>query len=197
MAGIVTVLLFWGAIWLFTHFHARLSGIPFVVFSFGIRGLALVVLFRFELAVPAVVLGDYKVGTAMFRSDELTAGKWLHLVALAAKSLLGGYIAAMIPFWLAGWVPGSAALPWWFRWTLTTLSMAGVAIVAPTLFIGFAVLYRTTSEEALMKGVAPALLPRSEPDSMSIPPDYQSLESGPPGPRKTQNSQVSSPRGKG
>ncbi len=89
MAGIVTTLLLWVVVWLFTHFHAYLSG-SFWVFSFGIKGLALVVLSRFALAVPLVVLDDSKVGKAMFHSDELTEGKWPQLAALAAKSLIGG-----------------------------------------------------------------------------------------------------------
>jgi len=160
MAGIATTLLFWGVVWLFTHFHARLSGLSFLVFSFGIRGLGLVVLSRFALAVPAVVLDDYKVGKAMFRSDELTEGKWQHLAALAAKSLIGGYIAAMMPFWLAGWLLDSTALPSWFPWVLTTLSIAGVAAIAPPLFIGFAVLYKTTSKAVSMKGEALVLQSR-------------------------------------
>ena len=159
MVGIATALLFWGVVWLFTYFHARLSGLSFLAFSFGIKGLAVVVLSRFALAVPAVVLDDYKVGKAMFLSDELTEGKWQHLAALAAKSLIGGYLAAMIPFWLAGWLLDSTALPW-LPWVLTTLSIAGVAVIAPPLFIGFAVLYQGTSKAVSMKGEALALQSR-------------------------------------
>jgi hypothetical protein len=49
-------------------------------------------------------LDNYRVSQALFRSDELTQGKWLTLAILLAKSLIGGYIAGMFPFWLAGWI---------------------------------------------------------------------------------------------
>jgi hypothetical protein len=63
----------------------------------------LLVFSRFGLAVPALVLDDRSVSQAMFRSDELTEGKWLILAILLVKSLIGGYVAGMIPFWLPRW----------------------------------------------------------------------------------------------
>jgi hypothetical protein len=111
------------------------------VMTFGLACLALLVMSRFGLAIPALLLDDYPVGQAMFRSDELTEGKWLTLAVLLAKSLIGGYVAGMSPFWLASFIPAHAQLPSWFPWTLTTASIAGVTVVEPTMFIGFALLY--------------------------------------------------------
>jgi hypothetical protein len=81
----------------------------------------------------------------VFRSDELTEGKWLTLAALLGKSIIGGYIAGMWPFWLASWIRASTPLPAWFPWALTGASFAGVTVVEPTMFIGFALLYLRTS----------------------------------------------------
>jgi len=80
----------------------------------------------------------------MFRSDELTEGKWLILAVLLAKSLIGGYIAGMFPFWLAGWIWSYVRLP---LWSLSVASIAGVTIVEPFMFIGFALLYTRMSAE--------------------------------------------------
>ncbi|HEY4840344.1 MAG TPA: hypothetical protein VIH78_00145 [Terriglobales bacterium] len=74
----------------------------------------------------------------MFRSDELTEGKWVTLAVLLAKSLIGGYIVGMFPFWLAGWIWAYVRLP--LR-VLTVASIAGVTVVEPFLFVGFALLY--------------------------------------------------------
>ncbi len=125
--------------------HIHLTAVTFQVVSFGFVGLALVVFSRFGLAIPAFILGDCRVGQAMFRSDELTEEKWLTLAVLLAKSLIAGYVAAMCPFWLVSWMPANILLPSWFPWVLTVASIAGVTAVEPTLFIGFALLYSTMS----------------------------------------------------
>jgi hypothetical protein len=44
---------------------------------------------RFGLAIPALILDDYRVGQSMFRSDELTERKWLILAALVGKCTSG------------------------------------------------------------------------------------------------------------
>ena len=103
-------------------------------------GLTLLVLSRFGLALPALLLDNYRVSQALFRSDELTQGKWLTLAILLAKSLIGGYIAGMFPFWLAGWIWGYVRVPWQF---LTVASIAAVTVVEPFMFVGFALLVRT------------------------------------------------------
>jgi hypothetical protein len=125
--------------------HVHTSRFASLVLTSGLSCLALLVMSRFGLAVPALLLDDYPVGQAMFRSDELTEGKWLTLAALLAKSLIGGYVAGMLPFWMASFIPAGTQLPSWFTWTLTAASIAGVTLVEPTLFIGFALLYLKSS----------------------------------------------------
>ena len=84
----------------------------------------------------------------MFRSDELTEGEWLELAAILAKSIIGGYVAAMSPFWLAAWIIPAVARPLLFPWLLTFLSVIGVTVVEPTMFIGFALLYLRKSQSS-------------------------------------------------
>lgn len=125
-------------VWIFHQRHAHPSFFIIKVASFFFAGLTLLVLSRFGLALPALILENCTVGQAMFRSDELTEGKWLILAILLAKSLIGGYVAGMVPFWLAGWIWAYVRLPSWF---LTVASIAGVIVVEPFMFIGFALLY--------------------------------------------------------
>jgi hypothetical protein len=111
-------------------------------------GLGLLVLSRFGLAMPALIVDNYRVAAAMFRSDELTERKWFTLAVLLFKSVVGGYLAGMCPFWLASWTPASISLPSWFPWFLRIASVAGVVVVEPTMFIGFAMLYLRISESS-------------------------------------------------
>jgi len=62
------------------------------------------------------------------------------LAVLLGKSLIGGYIAAMWPFWLASFIRFAAPVPSWFPWSLTVMSVISVTVVEPTMFIGFAML---------------------------------------------------------
>lgn len=130
-----------GAFWALRQWHVHLSRFLIAAISYGVASLALLVLSRLSLAVPAVILDDCRVGQAMFRSDELTQGKWLTLAALLAKSVIGGYVAAMCPFWLASFVRVTAPFPAWLPWILTVASVIGVTVVEPTMFVGFALLY--------------------------------------------------------
>ena len=116
-----------------------------LLLSYCLMGALLLVFSRFALAIPAVVLDNCRIGQALFRSDELTQGQWLTLAALLGKSLLGGYLAGMCPFWLAYWIRGIMVLPSWFSWILSAASIAAVTVVEATMFIGFALLYLETS----------------------------------------------------
>jgi hypothetical protein len=138
---IVSASLSTGIVQLLLERHIHPNGFAIFIFSFVFMGLALLVLSRFALAVPAVVLGHYRPGRAMFRSDELTEGKWLILAALLSKSLIGGYVAGMAPFWLARWIANSIYLPWWYPWVCAVVSTLAVIVIEPTMFIGFALLY--------------------------------------------------------
>ena len=93
-----------GVFSLLHQWRVHTSGLLIRAVYFGLAGLALLVVSRLFLAVPAVILDDCRVGQAMFRSDKLTQGKWLTLATLLPKSLVGGYIAGMWPFWLASLV---------------------------------------------------------------------------------------------
>ena len=130
-----------GAFWLLNR--ARIHDTPFVIgiVAWLAYSLLLLGLSRFGLAMPAVILDDFKAAKAMFRSAKLTSGQVLNLAALMAKSLVAGYVAAKAPFWLASYIPATIQLPSWFPWSLTVLSIAGVAVVEPWMFIGFALLY--------------------------------------------------------
>jgi hypothetical protein len=149
-----------GVFWVLRQRQVHLTSLTFQVVSFGSVGLALVAFSRFGLAIPAFILGNCRVGQAMFRSDELTEGKWLTLTVLLAKSLIGGYVAGMCPFWLASWIPANIPLPSWLPWVLTVASIMGVTVVEPTMFIGFALLYSrmsslsSTSSQALPRQLA-------------------------------------------
>jgi hypothetical protein len=136
-----SALLATGALSVLHQWRVHPNGLLIRAVYFGLAGLALLVVSRLFLAVPAVILDDCRVGQAIFRSDKLTQGKWLTLAALLAKSLIGGYIAGMCPFWLASWIQFSAPPPSWFWWILTIASMIAVTVVEPTMFVGFALLY--------------------------------------------------------
>jgi hypothetical protein len=51
----------------------------------------------------------------------------------------------MFPFWMASFIPADVRLLPWFPWILKTASVAGVTVVEPTMFIGFALLYLKNS----------------------------------------------------
>ena len=144
----VSIALGTGVFWIFHRLQVHRSGILIWAVSYVLVGLALLVASRFFLAVPAVILDDFSVGRALLRSDELTQGKWLALGVLLAKSLIGGYVAGMCPFWLASFVRVSVPLPSWFPWILTIASIIGVTVVEPTMFVGFALLYLKMSAPA-------------------------------------------------
>lgn len=112
-----------------------------ILLSYLGYGVAALLASRFGLSVPAFLLDDYDVGGSMARSMEITRGRWGILAALLFKSIAGGYIAAMLPFWLARFIPASVQLPTWFGWFLTAASVALVLAVEPLMFIGFALLY--------------------------------------------------------
>jgi hypothetical protein len=131
-----------GAFWALQQLRVPSSYFLTLVVIWITIGLGFLVLSRFALAVPAVVLDDCRVGQAMFRSHRLTQGKWLTLAALLGKSIIGSYIAGKLPFWLASFIPSSLVPSWFpFSWGLTVASIVGVTVVEPPMFIGFALLY--------------------------------------------------------
>lgn len=137
-------LLYAGVLWVF-QLQFRKNHFAIQVVWFGFAYGVLLLLSRFGLAMPAIILDNCRVGQAMFRSDALTEGKWLTLAVLLAKSLVGGYLAGMCPFWLASWTLANVPVPYWFPWVLTGASIAGVTVVEPSMFIGFVLLYSRKS----------------------------------------------------
>jgi len=137
LVGMLTMAIFWTVDRLHMHPTSLTRGLV-IYLCFGV---GILVFSRFALAIPALVLDDFGAVRSIFRSDELTRGKWRPLVVLLTKTLVGGYIAAMLPFWLARWIPLRVVLPSWFPWCLTAASVAAVTIVEPVMFIGFALLY--------------------------------------------------------
>ena len=136
-----SLLLVGGIFWALHELRIPSSFFLTMLVVFSSLGLGFLVLSRFALAVPAVVLDDCQVGQAMLRSGGLTQRKWLKLAVLLAKSSIGGYVAGMLPFWIASFIPANTPVPSWFPWVLTVTSIIGVTIVEPTMFIGFALLY--------------------------------------------------------
>jgi hypothetical protein len=159
VAEAAAVILSDAILWALHEREVHLTAFAVQVVSFGSVCLALVVFSRFGLAIPALIMGNCRVGQAMFRSDELTQGKWLTLAALLSKSLVGGYVAGMCPFWFASRILSDVPLPSWFPWVLTAASITAVTVVEPTLFIGLALLYSKspsspTLDEALSRQLA-------------------------------------------
>jgi hypothetical protein len=152
VAAGISLVLGTGIFWISHRLQVHRSRFLVWAVSYVLAGLAFVVASRFFLAIPAVILDDFSVGRAMLRSDELTQGKWPALAVLLAKSLIGGYVAGMCPFWLASFVRVSVPLPSWFPWILTIASIIGVTVVEPTMFVGFALLYLKTSAQAPAPG---------------------------------------------
>ena len=134
-----------GVLWLLESGFGHVSRFTVSALIYGLFALAFLIVSRFGLAIPALILDDCKIGGAMFRSDELSKGRWLVLAVLLFKSIVGGYVAGMIPFWLARLVPLGVHLPSWFQWVLAGASIAAVTVVEPIMFIGFALLYLKTS----------------------------------------------------
>jgi hypothetical protein len=151
VAGAASSLIVFGALWTLSRLHIQINSL-ILYLSYGTLGLALLVVSRFGLAMPAVVLDNYKAGQAIFRSDELTEHKWLTLAALLAKATIGGYVAVMLPFWLAFAFLKNEQPPPFLPWVLTIASGIGVAAVEPTLFVGFAMLYLKQSARMVAQG---------------------------------------------
>jgi hypothetical protein len=101
----------------------------------------LLALSKFGLAMPAAILDDCNVRQSLFRSDELTSGRLSILAGLLLKSVVGGYVAAMAPSWIATHVFGQQLVPVWEWWVLRILSFVGILLAEPTMFIGFALLF--------------------------------------------------------
>jgi hypothetical protein len=138
LSGVLPV----GVSWFSHRLSFHLGQLGWWTISYGSTFLALLLLSRFALAIPAVVLDQCRVGQSLFLSDELTASRWLILAALLAKSLVVGYVAGMLPFWIRVWAWGAVQIP---VIVAEATSVVAVSVVEPVMFIGFALLYLQTS----------------------------------------------------
>ena len=146
LEGAALVFLQFGILWVLWRLPIHVTGWMMYTVTFACSGLGLLIVSRFSLAIPALMLDDCRVGESIFRFDEYTERRWLVLAALVAKSVVGGYVAAMLPFWIAPYVLRNTLVPWWFSWVLTAASIAAASVVEPTMFIGFTLLYLQRSK---------------------------------------------------
>lgn len=130
-------------LWLIRLFTLDFRGSTFQMLVYVLSFPMVLVLSRFALAIPAVTLGNCTIRHSIFLSDEMTEGKWGLFAALLLKSIVGGYIAGMLPFWIAEWMWPYVHI---YSWILTAASIAGVILVEPILFIGFSLLYLDVSQ---------------------------------------------------
>jgi hypothetical protein len=138
-----------GVFWFLHQRQVHPGRFAFLAVSYVTVSGGLLLFSRFSLAMPAVILDNYKVGKAIFRSDELTEGKWLILAVLLAKSLIGGYVAGVLPFWIRVWLWSYVQLP---LWSATMVSIVAVTVVEPIMFIGFTLLYLQVSAASRQNG---------------------------------------------
>lgn len=142
LAGVgLTTLLETGLYSLLHRMSVHVNGVEVGLISWAFIGFIFLALSRFALSIPAVVLDNCRIGESLFRSDEFTERKWLILAVLLGKSLVGGYVAGLLPFWIASSLFATIPIPSWFPWVLTAASIAAVTPVEPPMFIGFAMLY--------------------------------------------------------
>jgi len=141
-------------LWLIRIFGLDFRGSTVQMLVYVLYFPMVLVLSRFALAIPAVTLGDCTLQHSIFRSDEMTEGKWVVLAALLIKSIVGGYVAGMLPFWIAQWM-----WPYvhFYGWILTAASIVGVILVEPILFIGFSLLYLDGKQTVQHSGGAIAI----------------------------------------
>jgi hypothetical protein len=137
-----------------SKFGWRLSGYGWQIGLSVIALPFLLALSRFGLAMPAVVLDHRGVSESLFLADTLASGKLARLLALLVESVGGSYVAAVGPFWLAGWLLHGRGLPAWGPWALWIVAWVGGVLVQPTLFIGLALLYIRSTHP--LPGTAPA-----------------------------------------
>ena len=136
LAGLMALLIAIGIAWLLRLAGGDLNYTTIRVVSVTSIALGLLLFSRFGLAMPALILGNSKVNAAIFQSDKLTEGHWLILGSLLIEAVAGLYLVAFAPFWFAARV--RLAPP---SWVLVALSICGIALVQPHLFIGLALLY--------------------------------------------------------
>jgi hypothetical protein len=132
------VLLIWGLVWLLGTLPQH--WVLMTQFVAVAQVALMVVMSRFALAIPAVVLDGCRFGECYFRSDEYTERRWSALIGLLVESVVGGSLAWLAPYYIAEWL-GVSISERWQEWVLFGIGMTGAALVQPPMFIGFSWLY--------------------------------------------------------
>ena len=142
---------------LIERYFSPFSSLGWLLSGYLEFGFIALILARFSLAIPAIVLDGYSVTDSLFLSYELTRQKWAILTALVFKGVFVSYLAGKLPFCLLRFIPAGTLLPWWFDWVLSAASILCVTVVEPIMFIGFAMLYlKTTTPDVVQTQSASA-----------------------------------------
>jgi len=121
-------------------FRLMLSGLGWVL-SFVLGFGAMLVVSRFALAIPAVLLDGCSVQKALFLSDELTGGKWSYLAILLSKSIIGGFVVGLLAFRVPRLIWNE--IPLSGLYFMRGAFLIGLTLVEPFMFIGFSLMYVT------------------------------------------------------
>jgi hypothetical protein len=105
----------------------------------------LTVVSTYALAIPATLFEGLPVGAALKRSDFLTASSFGLLFVLVCEATISGYLAARIPYWIAGVVAEKVGWTNWADWILWAVVTYGVAMADLVLLIGLSFLHRELS----------------------------------------------------
>jgi hypothetical protein len=99
------------------------------------------VLSRFGLSIPVLFAEGGTAKRAVFRADELAEGNAGVLLVLVVESVVGSYIAFMLPYWSANAFLAGKVVPNWFPSLLRVVGFIGALHVQPIMFIGMSMLY--------------------------------------------------------
>jgi nitrate reductase NapE component len=130
--------------WFFQVTHGRpyyQSTFVLELLAVGTGGIILLVMSRFGVAVPALMLENCGAGRAMFRSDELTEGKWPILAASVSQLLLLGNLSKFVHGWIVHRVAASFLSGSWLPWADGLAWIALNTIASLPFFVGFVLLY--------------------------------------------------------
>ena len=108
--------------------------------------LSCLIVSRFSLAHPSVLFEDTTTISSLFKSDELTEGKWTQLSLLIFEGTLFPFYMAQALFWILQRAGVSVPLPAWSYTAVYYLSVTLSILTEPIMLIGFAIMYLETRE---------------------------------------------------
>lgn len=113
-----------------------------------------VIVSRFSLSHPSVILEGTNILSSLFRSDELTEGKWFGLALLVFEGTLAPFYLAQAVFWMLQSAGVLVPLPAWSHSGVYYLVVALSIAMEPIMFIGFAIMYLEASQESHQRQLA-------------------------------------------